>query len=74
MFAHDPLEIPAGAQDRKAPLFGSARERVLVEEADRLQPQLRRLEQPASREASDVARAHDQRRPETLTAPARLHL
>ena len=62
-----PLEIPAGPEHG----HGQARlvERLLVEEADRLEPELRVVEQPSGGERADAAGTHDQGRPGQLAVP-----
>src|ERR1051325_7951188 len=66
------LEVPARAEDRhrQAGLL----ERLLVEEADRLEAELRMLEQTPRGEPADAAGAEDQRRLGGLALAARLNL
>ncbi len=57
---HDAVEVPARAEHRESL---DARERLLVEEPDRLQAELGPLEQSLRDELPDAAGAEDQRRP-----------
>ncbi len=60
------IEIPAGAEDRERRTVGGVH-RLLVHVPDRLEAELRMLEQAARGQASDLAGADDQRRHGGLT-------
>ncbi len=67
----DLLEVPARAEHAQALLVGVVDQRVLVEEADRSQAELRPLAQPSGDQVPDAAGADDQRVEAGLAAAQR---
>ena len=68
----DPVEVPAGAEDRERQGLVFDDQRVLVQEADRLEPELGLRQEPGGGELADLAGADDQRRPERFAVAVRL--
>ena len=66
----DLLEVPARAEDGQRDAGAVVGQRILVEEADRLQPELGLVEQARRREAADAAGADDERRAKPFAGDA----